>query len=160
MSEGNPGGLEIHRLERLEPELLELLASYGSESLGSAAPGEWLLPAIARWGLLYVAEDEGEVVGSAQLIRGVRGNEVYMDVLFIRPGYRRRGYGGRLLSGILGRLRARGYSRLSVTLDPHNLEAERLYERAGFREVDFCKDFYGRGRDRRLMTVELGSGRP
>jgi ribosomal protein S18 acetylase RimI-like enzyme len=156
--ETKPDSLKVRQLEHLDPHMVARLTDYGSESLGSAAPGEWLLPVIARWGLLYVAEEEGEIIGSAQLFCGAEASEVYMDGFFIRPGYRGRGYGRSLLAVVADRLRARGYCRLVLTLDPRNQAAASLYQGAGFREIAKLDDFYGYGRDRWLMSLELGCG--
>ncbi len=151
--------LEVRLLENLDAEMLDRLCRYGEESLGGAAPGSWMLPVIAAWGMLFVAEADGEIVGSAQVFRCRQDGDAYMDAFYVRPRFRRRGYGAALLAAVKGRLAGVGLSRLLVTLDPANAAAAALYEAAGFREVESLPSFYGRGRDRLLLAAGLGEER-
>lgn len=143
---------------KLEPVLLEQLAAYGAESLAEAALDEWLLPVVASFGYMFVARVSGEVVGSAQIIRCLGEGDLYMDIFYIRPPFRRRGYGGRLLTGICLKLSREPYSRLLATVDPHNLVGRNLYAAAGFRELERLDDYYGSGRHRLLLAKSLDEG--
>ena len=146
---------EISRLVELDPALLEQLAAYGSESLADAALDEWMLPVVARFGFLFVTRVAGEIAGSAQIIRCLEEGDLYMDIFYIRPAFRGRGYGSRFLAGILEQLPRERFLRLLVTVDPRNSRGMSLFEAAGFSEVDRLDDYYGYGRHRLLMAASL-----
>jgi ribosomal-protein-alanine N-acetyltransferase len=152
-----PRELAIRRLTHLEPAVLGDLVEYGSTALGDSALDEWMLPVIATCGLLYVGKAGEEIVGSAQIIRCLEDGDLYMDGFYIRPGFQRRGYGYALLSGVQELMAGMGYERMLVTLAPENEAGLRLYEKTGFREIDYLTDHYGPGRHRLLLAAELGS---
>lgn len=147
--------LTVRRLTHLEPELLAELERSGRESLGEAALDHWMLPVVATCGLLYIGRAGEETVGSAQIIRCLDGEDLYMDGFYIRKPYRRRGYGTALLSEVKNLLAGEGFVRLLVTLDPGNEAGLRLYESTGFHEVDYLPDYYGKGLNRLLFAASL-----
>lgn len=159
MGDGRPRlELAVRRLTHLDALTLEALAVYGREALGEAAHDEWMLPVIATCGLLYVGRAGEEMVGAAGIIRCLEGSDLYLDNFFIRPAFRGRGYGRLLLDGVCGQLAGAGFCRLLATLDPENEAGQRLYGGAGFREADYLPDYYGRGRHRLLMALDLEGG--
>lgn len=156
MADGGEGGVfSVRRIRRLDSRKLSLIDSYGRESLGEAAIGEWMLPVIASFGLLYVAEAGEEIIGSAQLISCLEEGDLYMDIFYIRPAYRRRGLGLKFLEAVKEGVAAEDFKRILVTFDPDNAAARRLYEKAGFKQVDYLPDYYGSGRHRLLLSVTL-----
>ena len=151
-------GMEIRRLTGLDPGQLSRLVRYGRESLGDAAPDEWMLPVIAAFGYLFVGRIDGTIAGSAQVFRCRQEGDLYMDAFYIRPDRRRRGMGRAMLEGVMEHLSREGYHRLLVTAAPGNREATALYETAGFGEVEVLEDFYGAGRQRLLLAAPLTGG--
>ncbi|MGH7786081.1 MAG: GNAT family N-acetyltransferase [Candidatus Binatia bacterium] len=79
----------------------------------------------------------GEVVGYAALrLRyslWVAALEAQLDDLFVMPSARRGGVGRQLLGAALDAARSRGAKVVGVTTNERNIDALRLYERAGFR---------------------------
>lgn len=145
----------IRRLTHLEPETLSLLVEYGRAALGESALDEWLLPVIASCGLLYVGRLGEEIVGSAEILGFIESGDLYLEGFYIRPELQGRGYGTEMMLGVMELLSREGFSRMLVTLDPDNEAGMKLYDRTGFREVDYLPDHYGPGRNRLLLAVEL-----
>ncbi len=150
--------LRVERLESLDPGMLQELAACGRQAMGDAALGVWQLPVIAAWGFLFMARLEGEIAGSAQAIRCREPGDIYMDIFYIREGYRGRGLGAAFLKQVMEGLAAGGFRRLLVTCDPGNVPAVRLFSAAGFRTDGELDAFYGPGRDRLLLAAPLAEG--
>ena len=53
------------------------------------------------------------------------------------------GFGADLLAEVRELLAEKGFARLLVTLAPENEAGLRLYEKTGFREIDYLPDHYG-----------------
>jgi len=94
--------------------------------------------------LWFVAEDGGEIAGTA-LCSSARGPERgWVNVLAVRRPWRRRGLGRALLLHAFHELRRRGYRKAGLNVDGENLTgAVRLYEQAGMH-VAHREDSYRR----------------
>jgi len=77
----------------------------------------------------YIAMSFGWSIG----LGGMNGT---LDEFFIREGVRGRGMGTEVLSMLLPQLSQAGLVAMSLTVAPQNAQAQRLYERAGFRLRD------------------------
>ena len=88
-------------------------------------------------GSIYVARDAGRVLGSVSILRTVStaegGPAGMLEDFVVRPECRGRGVGARLLAYAIGRAKADGLLRLILLTDGDNINAQRLYERAGFK---------------------------
>jgi mycothiol synthase len=88
--------------------------------------------------LWFVVEDAGELAAVC-LCRPRRGEEEglgWVDVLGVRPPWRRRGLARALLLHAFRALRARGCDRAGLTVDAENVTgAVALYESVGMRQV-------------------------
>jgi GNAT superfamily N-acetyltransferase len=97
---------------------------------------------IARTGgLTLVAEADGRVVGHLALtfeagpayVRAEERPYAYVAVLFVDPAARGRGVATTLLAEAERIAVERGYTQLLVSVQSGNAEAERAYQRFGFR---------------------------
>lgn len=83
----------------------------------------------------HVAEVDGEVAAMALWFvnfstwDGVAG--IYLEDLFVRPGFRRRGLARALLAALAGECLQRGYTRLSWAVLNWNADAITLYDGIG-----------------------------
>jgi len=92
-------------------------------------------------GGIYVAREgarEGaRVLGMVNILRTVStaegGPAGMLEDFVVRPDCRGRGVGAQLLAHAVGRAKADGLLRLILLTDGDNLNAQRLYERAGFK---------------------------
>jgi len=60
----------------------------------------------------------------------------------VKPSHQRQGLGSRLLSHLLGVLRARRVDAVVLEVRPTNLGALSLYERAGFKRIGVRRGYY------------------
>jgi ribosomal protein S18 acetylase RimI-like enzyme len=98
-----------------------------------------------------VAEEEGELLGLVWWRRFTEADHGHGFVdeqtpelgIGVREGYRSRGVGRALMLAAEERARADGLARLSLSVEPENHRAKRLYQSLGY--VDFGPDD-GRGR--------------
>jgi ribosomal protein S18 acetylase RimI-like enzyme len=85
---------------------------------------------------IFLAEDEGAIVGAAGLWSRPRLNwmttEAWIPDLYVDPAYRRRGHARALLDACADEGRARGCHRLILESGHERADAHRLYEAYGF----------------------------
>ena len=112
--------------ERSIVELPELRMHY--EDFGSG-----------RADVCMVAEDGGRVVGAAwtRIMNdyGHVDDETPSFAISLYREYRGQGIGTRLMQGMLGLLKSKGFRRASLAVQKANY-AVRMYEKVGFRTVD------------------------
>ena len=97
-------------------------------------------------GRMYVAEEDGSVVGFATWAAQADGT-IELEDLFVDPDWRRRGIATALVSYVVGVLRARGVRCLEVTANPH---AEGFYSAAGFIDCGVAETVFGASARKRL----------
>lgn len=106
------------------------LSFQGFEAEVRDLPGAYAPPG----GRLLLAIDHGTAVGCVALCAagGVRAE---MKRLFVRPVARGRGIAKALVSALLDEAIAIGYSEIVLDTLPSMVEAQRLYEQFGFRDI-------------------------
>lgn len=108
-------------------------------------------------GMFFVADADGEVAGCAGLLR--RSPAVAeVKRLYVRPRFRGRSLGERLIDAVVSQARALGVSRLILDAVPPTTVAQKLYERLGFSETAPYYDNPVPGT--RFFALELGSAVP
>jgi ribosomal protein S18 acetylase RimI-like enzyme len=98
----------------------------GEGDVGVVAVGEQGAPVGACWWRYFTRDAPGY---------GFVADDVPEIAIGVVAGWRGRGVGRMLLDAIAGEARTRGIRALSLSVE-HGNPAQRLYERAGYREVE------------------------
>ncbi len=107
-------------------------------------------PRVERCG---IAELLGEPAGSVFLVKeSVTGGR--LRLLLVEPWARGHGVGSRLVDECLGFARAAGYRKVTLWTNAQLHAARRIYQRAGFRQVDEQRH-HSFGQDQVSQTWEL-----
>jgi predicted N-acetyltransferase YhbS len=100
--------------------------------------------------LTLIAVENGDPVGSVSLIRQDMAERPeltpWLAALYVRPAYRRRGIGGRLVTALTGKAREAGFSHLYLSAD----DQIPFYRRHGFSILET-------GVGRRNLTIMRGT---
>jgi ribosomal-protein-alanine N-acetyltransferase len=104
---------------------------------------------------IWVADLEGEgVVGYAVIWCVLDHGE--LANLAVHPGHRNRGLGSLLLDRVIERAGAKGVRNLYLEVRASNGRAADLYERRGFREIGWRRNYYDRPKeDARVLAMRL-----
>lgn len=114
---------------QLPPELVKYLNGWGRPGdAGVLAQDRDGTRIGAAWYQLFGAADRGDGI--------VAKRNVPELTIAVASEHRGRRIGGDLLAALARRVRDDGYARLMLSVDPANVRALRLYERAGFTLVD------------------------
>jgi len=99
-------------------------------------------------GRMYVAEEDGSVVGFATWAGTAQpGGTIELEDLFVDPDWRRHGIATALVGHIVDVVRAQGVRCLEVTANPH---AEGFYSAAGFTDCGVAETAFGPSPRKRL----------
>ena len=93
-------------------------------------PGDYAPPG----GDLYIARNGADTVGMVAF-RARANGRAEMKRLFVRPSARGSGVGRVLVQHVIDAARARGYTHMILDTLPVMQDAQRMYERLGFRDI-------------------------
>jgi AraC family transcriptional regulator of adaptative response/methylated-DNA-[protein]-cysteine methyltransferase len=89
-------------------------------------------------GTVYVARDEGQVIGMASLLYTVStaegGPAALFEDLVVLPTHRGRGIGAALAAFVIAEARRRGVLRITLLTDMQNERAQNFYRSLGFTD--------------------------
>ncbi|QNO13826.1 GNAT family N-acetyltransferase [Alkalicella caledoniensis] len=102
----------------------------------------------------FVVEYQTKIVGySLGVIPNGQLEEGWIMSAGIEPKHQGKGLGKKLLNMTIDALKKNGAKRILLTVSPDNQVAKSTYEKRGFKEFTFIKDYYGEGEDRIVMQL-------
>ncbi len=143
------------KIRRAEPKDLSSIV----EIEGLCFPKETAFPAgmfayLIKYSVSLVAcEPEDRVIGFIIGYTSGRSGAVY--TLDVHPTHRKKGVGSKLVRAMEEELRAQGARAIRLEAALENPEAIELYRKAGYRERELVRNYYGRGKDAVRMWKEL-----
>ena len=100
-----------------------------------------------QYALGYILEMEGVAVGygmaSVSYSREAGGKVLWLEELYIEPDCRGRGLGKEFFAAAERYAAEHGFARIRLEVEPRNVRARSLYERLGYRPLDYlqmCKE--------------------
>jgi GNAT superfamily N-acetyltransferase len=101
-------------------------------------------PAIAEliahpeWGRIYLIEVDGEIAGYAVLVLGFSlefgGRDAFLDELFVRAPFRKRGLGTAAIDYVSKVAQSLGVRALHLEVERSNIEAQEFYRKHNFQD--------------------------
>ncbi|CUA85193.1 GNAT family N-acetyltransferase [Pseudidiomarina woesei] len=137
---------DIAQIEALE------LATYAHEGY----PAALFYQALAQWPAGFIVYCEADCVLGYLLAAPGQANEQWIMSVLIAEQTRGKGVGKQLLAYYLNGLAAKSESatQIKLTVAPYNHAAIALYEKYGFKKIDFLPKFLGPDADRILMALQ------
>ncbi len=151
-------GIFVKHIKDHDPGLIEELCRMEVENLGQeAAINQWVLPVIIRYGKLFIAVNDKDIlIGVCEIIRSYPvSSTAFIHSFYIDGRFRNKGVGKILLGKVLTELKNDLFKEVQLTVDPDNRAASRLYRSFGFKKKCARKDEYGRGTKRELFSLKL-----
>lgn len=148
-----PGPLEI-TLSVMKAADVEPVVAIEKACFSTHWPANAYLNELANRCAWYtVARYQGEVIGYGGM--WVIMDEAHITTLAVKPMYRRRGVGMRMMLGLLEEALRRGARRSTLEVRRSNHAAIQLYERLGFRAAAVRKSYYSdTGEDALVMWAD------
>ncbi len=141
----------------VERDVEPFVAWRGGDSYKDAIARKEIEEHFAGKRVLFVAELDGELAGTVQFVPrhedpdlGDGASTAYLQALEVREDMRRRGLGSRLIRTVESTAVSRGFSRLTLMVEPDNAPALSLYEKMGFRVFKRSSELW---RGRQLPTL-------
>ena len=85
--------------------------------------------------IIYVAEDEGKVIGFLSVINKKDLQTIYLDDYCVNDSYRGKGIGSRLLNMSFDFAKQQGYDQVITHVESANAESIEFYRKKGFKLV-------------------------
>ncbi len=104
--------------------------------------------------VVLVAQSHGRIIGFAIMRFG--DEEAHLDMLAVKPPYRRTGVGRRLLEWLEQSALVAGVSIIHLEVRSDNKGAQRFYQNLGYRYIRQLSGYY-RGRETAVCIRSLGN---
>ena len=119
--------------------LLELESLFPGDTLSRRSFKHFLSKGHAD---IFVFEETGKVIADAVILyrKGFKSARLYS--LVVHPDARSKGVASQLIQHCESAVKAKNCVSLRLELREDNLQALRLYEKLGFKRIDYVSDYY------------------
>lgn len=111
-----------------------------------ADPSRQIVESYVKTGLVYVGEEEGEVIGVYVLKETEKVVVEIMNVA-VQESFQQKGLGKQLISHAIEEASKRGYAQVEIGTGNSSINQLRLYQQCGFRIVGVDFDYFSRSYD-------------
>lgn len=149
--------MKLIEVDGNDKEIIRKIIEIEEEAFGkSGGVDEWILKPLVRYGKVFVLENENknEIVSVSEYMQKYDSKEMFLYGLCTKKKYRGKKYAETLLKKTEKYFFDKGIEKLSLTVDPENEKAIKLYKKIGYEEVELLKDEYGENIERIYMVKE------
>lgn len=148
--------MEIILINKENKEYMNQVIELEAEVFGrNGAIDNWNLKPIVKYGRVYGLVDNDNLLACIELIRAWDMDTIYLYGLAVKTSESGKGLGSKLLQGVLEFISKEKISNIQLTVSPDNIRAIKLYEKFGFKKIDFLEDEYGDGIHRNLYEKKF-----
>ena len=138
--------MEILLINKDDKEYMEQIIAIETEVFGkNGAIDKWNLKPIVKYGRVYGLINNKELLACVELIRAWDTETIYLYGLAVKQTKFGKGFGSKLLGGVLEMISKEKISKVQLTVASDNIKARKLYEKFGFKKIDFLENEYGSG---------------
>jgi ribosomal-protein-alanine N-acetyltransferase len=105
-----------------------------------------------------IRSSNGTRATMAYVCRWLVGDEAHILNLAVHPDHRGRGLGRRLVESVVREAEAAGARVVTLEVRRENGPARSLYRNLGFVDTGLRRNYYGRGEDAIIMSLQLKPG--
>ncbi|MGL6131164.1 MAG: GNAT family N-acetyltransferase [Fusobacteriaceae bacterium] len=135
---------------------MENIVKIEEETFGKNGGADyWLIKSLARYGFIFVIKEDEEIVSIAEYMQVAGVKELFLYGFLTKKKFRRKGYAEKLIKYCEEILKEKGYSAISLTVDPENLVAVEFYKNNNYLIIEFQENEYGEGVHRYLMKKTI-----
>lgn len=147
--------MEIRELLASEKEYINDIAEYEELIFGDGGIGRWTIMPFVRYGKVYILLENEEIVSAAEIMRTFDTKDAYIYGFFTKEKFYGKGYASVLLDFVINEMEKSGIEAVTLTVDPENQKAVKLYLKHGFKKTEILTEEYGENEDRLYMRLEF-----
>jgi len=141
-----------YRIEKLKPENYHRCYNIWDMDRHADKAKKWYNEFISGNRIIFVYIENDEYLGEGSLVLRnddpdytIENKRVYLSRMVVKPEYRNRGIGGKLLDYLIDYAKELDYKEMSLGVNIDNIGARWLYEKKGFTNTIFVgEDEYGK----------------
>ncbi len=149
--------MKIQRITRIQDPRVQKILELEKEAFGSGAMHAYGLFPLVETQLVYVFEEQQEILGWALVLNQVgRVGAAWLFSYGVAKGHRGRGVGRQGFPLLKDELAGLGFETLGLTVGPENQAALKIYtEGETLLQKKLVSEYYGAGEDRLLLEISL-----
>lgn len=135
-------------------DLLYRIYKYEKDIFKEAAVGRYNISPFTKYGKTFVIYNEKDIISVVEVLFS-RNNIAYIYGVSTNEKYRFKGYATKLLNFAIDNLREDNIKYVELTTETTNTIALDLYQKMGFKNVEYLENEYFDNNPRYLLRKEL-----